>query len=91
MIPPKLNLKDDDLKKWITSIEELRAKHDPIREQPDREAFELWCGLQQRKFAPGFKVDEIMTPSQRKSETPAQEQTKDDNDIDKLFGKVSLS
>lgn len=91
MIPPKLNLKDDDVRNWITSIEELRTKLDPKREQPDREAFELWCGLQQRKFAPGFKVDEIMTPSQRKSEKPVEEQTESDNDLDKLFGKVSLS
>lgn len=65
VLPPKVNVTEEDMKKWTAELEVLREKYFG-KEATEREiaVYENWLTQLQRKIAPGFNF-EVMTPSKQ--------------------------
>lgn len=114
VIPPKINLTENDIKSWIESIEQQRSSiSNTEKDNNDVMNYKNWTTLQQRKVAPGFNFESIMTPSSNiipiiaqndsvsggdrdsdntndKSNDNINDNEDTSNELDKLFGKVSI-
>lgn len=60
VMPPKMTLTRENLEAWIADLERVRAD---IGGKSEVEQYEQWQATLLRKAAPGFSVDNIMTPT----------------------------
>ncbi|ODV80066.1 uncharacterized protein CANTADRAFT_339401 [Suhomyces tanzawaensis NRRL Y-17324] len=93
-VPPKINLSEDDLRKWLNEIQALKAKVANLEDPSDLDVqkYEEWVQLQQAKVAPGFySFEGVMQPSKREI-VPEKVVLEDQevNELDKVFGKSTI-
>lgn len=91
VVPPKVNLTQEELKKWEKEVESVKQRHEQ-EESANSVKYQEWVKKKQTQIAPGFdSMGGIMMPhrveKQEKSAKPAEPV----NELDVLFGKTSLS
>ncbi|KAL6454573.1 hypothetical protein SBY92_004040 [Candida maltosa Xu316] len=95
VVPPKLNISENEVNSWLEEIRWLRDKVRKEQEEKGAKAkYDKWIHDQSIKTAPGFDFS-IMQPHKPPpptTTTQTKEVKQDDgvNELDKIFGKTTL-